>query len=237
VSVEKFLKQRAVKIAVGGQYTPANWYDRHGRPRTFACRTTRVSPFRMMVDVPVVGKVGDPITSYFSDFGKLEGFISDTMSGAFLLELEMTRPMREKLASKLTWLEKKQKNPSILDVRKDARIIPASPHSTLTLADGSTHGCFVVDMSVSGAAVSAEVQPPIGNAPGRRNLHRPRRQTFARWLRRQVRRTAEPPRSQPACHPVRTAAFRRRCKGRAPRRRPARCRLNASHAWDAGRTS
>jgi hypothetical protein len=113
VSVEKFLKQRAVNIAVGGSYTLANWYDSQGKPRTFACRTTRVSPFRMIVDVPVVGKVGDPITSYFSDFGKLEGFISDTMSGAFLLEFEMTRPKREKLANKLTWLEKKQKDPSI----------------------------------------------------------------------------------------------------------------------------
>jgi hypothetical protein len=162
VSVEKFLKQRAVNIAVGGNYTLANWYDRQGKPRTFACRTTRVSPFRMIVDVPVVGKVGDPITSYFSDFGKLEGFISDTASGAFLLELEMTRSMREKLANKLAWLEKKLKDPSIRDGRKNARIIPASPHSTLILADGTTHGCFVIDMSVSGAAVSAQVQPPVG---------------------------------------------------------------------------
>ena len=162
MSVQKFLKQRAVKIAVGGSYTLANWYDSQGKPRTFACRTTRVSPFRMMVDVPVLGKVGDPITSYFRDFGKLEGLITDTTAGAFLLELEMTRSMREKLASKLTWLEKKQKDPSILDVRKDARIIPASPHSTLTLADGTIHGCFIIDMSVSGVAVSAQVQPPIG---------------------------------------------------------------------------
>jgi hypothetical protein len=162
VSVKKFLKQRAVNIAVGGNYTLANWYDRQGKPRTFACRTTRVSPFRMMVDVPVVGKVGDPITSYFSDFGKLEGFISETMSRGFLLELEMTRSMREKLANKLAWLEKKLKDPSIPDVRKDARIIPATPHSTLIMADGTTHGCFVIDMSSSGAAVSAQVQPPIG---------------------------------------------------------------------------
>jgi hypothetical protein len=55
VSVEKFLKQRAVNIAVGGSYTLANWYDRRGKPRTFACRTTRVSPFRMLVQVPVIG--------------------------------------------------------------------------------------------------------------------------------------------------------------------------------------
>jgi hypothetical protein len=116
----------------------------------------------MMIDVPVVGKLGDPIAAYFSDFGKLEGFISDTMAGAFLLELEMTRSEREKLATKLTWLEKKQKDPGVLDVRKDARIIPPNAHSTLTLADGTIHGCFIIDMSVSGVAVSAEMQPPIG---------------------------------------------------------------------------
>ncbi len=162
MSVEKFLKQRAVNIAVGGSYTLANWYDRQGKPRTFACRTTRVSPFRMLVQAPVIGKTGSPITSYFSDFGKLQGVISDTARGAFLLELEMTRPMREKFASKLTWLEKKLKDPRVSDVRKNSRIIPANPHSTLILADGTTHSCFIIDMSIAGAAVSAEVQPPVG---------------------------------------------------------------------------
>ena len=162
MSVEKFLKQRAVNIAVNGSYTLSNWYDPQGKPRTFACRTSRVSPFRMMVDVPVVGKVGDRLTSYFRDFGKLEGLISDTVTGGFLLELEMSGAMRETLSNKLTWLEKKQKDPGISDSRKDARFIPASPHSTLTLADGSIQECFVIDMSISGAAVSAEAQPQIG---------------------------------------------------------------------------
>jgi hypothetical protein len=161
-SVATFLKQRAVNIIVGGSYTVPHWYDHQGKPRTFACRTTRVSPFRMMVEVPVVGKVGDRLTSYFRDFGKFEGCISDTMARGFLLELEMTGFMREKFANKLTWLEKKQKDPRILDARKDARIIPANPHSTLTLAEGTRHDCFIVDMSVSGAAVSAQLQPPIG---------------------------------------------------------------------------
>ena len=110
----------------------------------------------------LVGNVGDRLTSYFRDFGKFDGRISDTMVGGFLLELKMTGSVRQKFASKLTWLEKKQKNPSIRDVRKDARIIPENPHSTLTLADGSIRPCFVIDMSISGAAVSAQVQPPIG---------------------------------------------------------------------------
>jgi hypothetical protein len=84
------------------------------------------------------------------------------MSGALLLELELTYAMREKLASKLTWLEQKQKDPAIIDNRKDARIIPANPHSSLTFADGTVHACFVIDMSSTGVAVSAEVQPKIG---------------------------------------------------------------------------
>ena len=162
VSVADFLRQRAVNIIVGGNYVFPNRYDPQGKLRTFACRTTRVSPFRMMVEVPVMGKIGDRLTSYFPDFGKFEGCIGDLKAGGFLLELEMTRAMREKFASKLTWLEQKQKNPTIRDGRKDARIIPAGPHSTLTLADGTIHSCFVIDMSVSGAAVSSQLLPPIG---------------------------------------------------------------------------
>jgi hypothetical protein len=174
VSVEKFLAQRAVNVVVSGNYTLSNWLDANGKPRQFACRTSRVSPFRMMVDVPVVGRVGDTITTYFGNFGKLEGLISDTAGRSFLLELEMTRAMRQKLSDQLTWLEKKQKDPGLKDERKQARIIPASPHSMLTFADGSIKSCFVVDMSVSGAAVSADLPLPelgmplaVGSCVGR----------------------------------------------------------------------
>jgi hypothetical protein len=93
------------------------------------------------VDVPVVGKIGDRLTSYFRDFGKFGGHISDTRDGSFLLELEMTRPERERLADKLTWLEKKQADPSLAEAREHPRFILPSPNTTLTLADGSIHSC------------------------------------------------------------------------------------------------
>ena len=149
----------------------------------------------MMVDVPVVGKVGDRLTTYFRDFGSFDANISETKTGSFLLELDMTRPMREKFASKLTWLEKKQKEPSLPDLRKDARIIPANPHSTLTLADGTIQDCFVIDMSPSGVAVSAPTATADWNAVGRRRLHRSRHQAVAGWLRGQIRRALEPTRN------------------------------------------
>jgi hypothetical protein len=162
VPVQDFLNQRAVNVVVSGSYTLPNWYDAQGKLRTFACRTTRVSPFRMIVDVPVVGKVGDRLTSYFRDFGQFEGSISDTMRGSFLLELEMTRARREKLSDMLTWIEKKRKDSTIIDTRGHARIVLPHPHSLLTLADGSIHPCFIIDVSASGVAVSAAVQPPVG---------------------------------------------------------------------------
>jgi hypothetical protein len=161
VSVEQFLKQSAVDISVSGEYSLPNWYDSKGKRRSFLCRSTRVSPFRMMVEVPVIGKVGDRVTSYFRDLGNLEGQISDTKPGGILFELEMTADLREKFASKLTWLESKQKKAGA-DARKEARIALPNSHSILALADGSIHTCMVIDMSVDGAAISAQVQPPIG---------------------------------------------------------------------------
>lgn len=162
MSVKEFMKQRAVNVVVSGHYVLPHWLDPQGRPRSFACRTSRVSPFRMMVDAPVTGRIGDRLMPYFGDFGQLEGRISDIQSGEFLLELSMTGIMRRKMADKLAWLEQMQKDIRVQDVRKQARIIPANPHSRLTLADGSTRECFVIDVSVSGAAVSAELQPEIG---------------------------------------------------------------------------
>jgi len=163
VSTEKFLKQRAVNVAVDGHYTLPNWYDPEGKLRTFACRTNRVSPYRMIVDVPVVGKVGDYLTSYFRDFGKLDGHISDTKPGCFLLELDVTYATRERIANKLTWLEEKQKNPdNIIDLRKAARIIPAKSHTMLTLGDGAVHECLVIDMSLEGVAVSTPIALEVG---------------------------------------------------------------------------
>jgi len=164
VTVETFLRQRAVNIAVNGSYSlQRRWYDAEGKLRSFACRTTRVSPFRMIVQVPIVGQIGEGVTFYFREFGKFESIVSHTAQGGFLVELKMTAARRARLAEHLAWLERKLGDASIQDAREDARIIiPPMSHSVMILADGSVHGCLIVDISASGAAISAEVQPPIG---------------------------------------------------------------------------
>ncbi len=162
MSVAEFLRQRAVDVNVGGSYSLPRWYNCEGRLRTFACRTKRVSPFRMIVDVPVVGKVGERLTSYFEDFGEFEGTISETLKSGFLMELEMTRARRAWMSEKLTWLEKKQKDASVKEHRRDARFVPQVPNTFLTVADGRTHPCFIIDVSTAGCAVSSEYDPEVG---------------------------------------------------------------------------
>jgi hypothetical protein len=162
MSIETFLRQRAVYLKMCGNYSLPRWYNPEGKPRDFACRTRRVSPFRMLVDVPVVGKLGETASFYFNDFGSLNGVIADVAAGLLLLELNMTNSQREKMSNQLIWLDKKQKDPTVREARTDARIIPANAHSTLTFGDGTVYPCFVIDMSPSGVAVSAEPEPPIG---------------------------------------------------------------------------
>lgn len=162
MSVAEFLRQRAVDVAVNGSYSLPRWYDCEGRLRSFACRTKRVSPFRMIVDVPVVGKIGERLTSYFQDFGEFQCTISATLKAGFLMELEMTRARRAWMSEKLTWLEKKQKDDSIRELRRDARFVPQIAHTVLTLADGSSHPCFIIDVSTAGVAVSSAYDPPVG---------------------------------------------------------------------------
>lgn len=43
----------------------------------------------MIVDVPVVGKIGERVTSYFQDFGEFQCTISATLKSGFLMELDM----------------------------------------------------------------------------------------------------------------------------------------------------
>jgi PilZ domain len=161
VAANVLIEQGAFDLRLGGRYSLANRRDPQGNRREFACRTSKVSPFQMRVDVPVNGTVGERVISYFGEFGKIDGWIRESVKGGFLFELAVTRAAREQLASKMSWLDKQQRE-AVVDARSQERIIPANPHSELVYADGTTETCLIIDMSASGVAVSAETQPPIG---------------------------------------------------------------------------
>lgn len=134
---------------------------RESRTSVFACRIQRISPNRILLAAPVAGNIGDIVVAHFEEFGWLRGAIERKLGFGFVMGLDLDKVARETIAGKIVWLEK-HKNFAVTDARNHPRIVPSMPESTLVLADARVVPCFVIDMSSSGAAVSADVEVTIG---------------------------------------------------------------------------
>jgi hypothetical protein len=150
-----------IDICIGGNFCLANKRDADGNRRKFACRTINVSQSSIVLAAPVAGAIGERVIAYFEEFGELNGAIIRVFDGGFAMKIVANQKDRAKFWDRLLWL-KESKNLRVSDRRKHKRIIPQQPRSTLVLADRRILECFVIDMSASGAAVSADVVPSIG---------------------------------------------------------------------------
>lgn len=150
-----------VVVSLPGRYILPKRRGVQGRRPEYACRMVNMSPRAMVLAGPVIGTIGEPIISYFEEFGKLKGVVMRTLYGGFVMTIEATEAQRRQLETKLIWLEKHQRE-DLPNERQHKRVVPQNPHSTLILADGTTLPCFVIDMSASGVAVSAEIKPTLG---------------------------------------------------------------------------
>lgn len=148
-------------VSIAGQYALANRRDTRGNRREFACRIVDISLQGMTLLVPVNGVLGERVITHCDEFGRLEGAIMRLLDRGFVMSITATDEERASLAAKIEWYEK-NKNHDASDGRGHKRIIPKEPRSMLILADHSRLQCFVIDMSVSGVAVSADISPKIG---------------------------------------------------------------------------
>jgi hypothetical protein len=160
VFVERRSEPRII-VSIAAHYALANRRDSHGNRREFACRIVDISSRAMTLLVPVNGAVGERVLVHCDEFGKLEGGIIRLLERGFVMQIAAGEEGRRNLAVKIEWYEK-NKNHDLVDNREHKRIIPKNPHSKLVLQDGSMLQCFVIDMSVAGVAVSADVKPEIG---------------------------------------------------------------------------
>lgn len=150
--VERRRFQR-VKIHLLGRYMLP---DR----REFPCQVINMSPGGLAMLAPGIGNVGDRVIVYLDHIGRVEGKITRIIDSGFAMSVSATPRKRDKLASQLTWLA----NRDILNLpedRRHERIVPRNPIATLTLEDGTRLTCRIIDLSMSGAAVSAEKRPPL----------------------------------------------------------------------------
>jgi hypothetical protein len=150
-----------VVVRIPGRFSLASRHDSNSNRRQFACRAVNISQSSVMLATPVSGPTGERVIAYFEEFGKIQGSISRVLDGGLVMRIAANSDERSRLLRKLIWLEQ-NKNYDVPDVRTHKRIVPQDPISTLIFPDGSMLGCFVIDMSASGVAVSADIVPEIG---------------------------------------------------------------------------
>jgi hypothetical protein len=150
-----------IVVSIPGQFSLADRRDMRGERRVFSCRAINVSSHAIALASAVSGKVGDRVIAEIEHLGKLKGSIMRVLERGFIMNIIATAEEREKLATKIEWLGK-FKDHDEGDRRAQRRFAPANPYSQIMLPDGSTQTCLVVDLSVTGAALSAEAVPDIG---------------------------------------------------------------------------
>jgi hypothetical protein len=145
-----------VRVNLLGRYMLA---DR----REFPCQVTNMSPGGMELAAPVSGMEGERVVAYIDHLGRLEGAIVRVVPNGFAMTISATPRKRDKLAAQLTWLA----NRHILGLpedRRHERIIPQNSRTTVTMPNGTTLTCRIVDMSLSGASVASQTVPAVGTA-------------------------------------------------------------------------
>ena len=89
------------------------------------------------------------------------GLVTSVLQRGFVMSVNTKQHERRKLAAKIEWLQQ-HKNSEVREQRADSRFVPKDPYSRMILADGHVETCLILDVSVSGAAISADTIPAIG---------------------------------------------------------------------------
>jgi hypothetical protein len=143
-----------VKVSVLGRYMLA---DR----REFPCQVLEMSPGDAVVIAPVAGNATEKVIAYLDHLGRVEGTITESIEGGFVMDVSASPRKRDKMAAQLTWLA----NKDILNLpedRRHERVVPDNRHSTVVLDDGRRYNCKIIDISLSGAAIELAVRPAMG---------------------------------------------------------------------------
>jgi hypothetical protein len=150
-----------VLVSIAGQYTLADHRNARGQRRTFSCRAVNLSGNAITLAAPVIGNMGERVIANIEHVGRLKGAVMRILSRGFVMSIAASEDERLKLIDRIEWIEK-HKNHDVDDMRARTRFVPANPNSRLVLADGTTLCCLVINLSETGAAVSADVDPEIG---------------------------------------------------------------------------
>ena len=143
-------KHARVRVALLGRYMLANRTE-------FPCQSVDMSVGGLRLTAPVKGVIGERVIVYLEHLGRVEGDIARLTPDGFGMTVIATSRKREKMAAQLTWLANRA-DLGLPEDRRHDRIQPKFSRIVLTLADGRQLPVKLLDMSLSGAAFTADAR-------------------------------------------------------------------------------
>jgi hypothetical protein len=161
IIVERPREARRIVVTAPGRFSFADVRDARGERRVFGCHAVNPSIREIVIASPVTAKMDARVIAYIDHLGKLDGMVTCVLQRGFVMGVNVKQNERRKLAAKIEWLQQ-HKNSEVREQRADSRFVPKDPYSRMILADGHVETCLVLDVSISGAATSADTIPAIG---------------------------------------------------------------------------
>lgn len=147
-------RHRRVPLTLLGRCMRANRQE-------YPCKLHDMSVSGAAIMAPVDVEIGERVVAYFDQVGGLEGTVCRVFAGGFAMAFVSTQHKREKIAAQLTWLINRHEFKD-LDARRHERALAVSQTQTLTLAEGLSIACNILDVSISGASIATPARPTIG---------------------------------------------------------------------------
>jgi hypothetical protein len=147
-------RHQRVKVRLVGRFMRSDRLE-------FDCESIDASPGGIAFASEAGVQPGERIVAYLNQIGRIEGKVARTFASGFAVQMTLLPAKREKLADQLTWLANRQ-SLGLPEDRRHERIAPRDRYTILRLANGREFTASLIDISISGAALSVDFQPPLG---------------------------------------------------------------------------
>jgi hypothetical protein len=127
-----------------------------------SCDILDMSPGDVSFRAIAVCAPGERVIAYLDHVGRIEGRVVRATNDGFAVEIVASERKREKLAAQLTWLVNRHELNLPEDRRHERAANQVAAASVIELEDGRKYPCRIIDLSLSGAALSVAVKPALG---------------------------------------------------------------------------
>lgn len=145
---------QSVRVKVHGRFMRTDQSEHE-------CQVVDMSPGEARLRSEATVQPGERVIAYVDHIGRIEGEVLEILPDGFQMTVHASERKRERLAAQLTWLANRHEL-DLPEDRRHERVQPSNPVSLLRTPDGEAYQCRILDLSLSGAAVEVDLQPPMG---------------------------------------------------------------------------